>query len=100
MYLVLTSKPGQFRTEMGEGLVAVESYDYLFCGRTKARFVIAELTGTLAATRVKIVDESGEPSVNHVPAKFLEKFDTVAEARRELHHLTSFGSIDTTLVRV
>lgn len=100
MYLVLTSKPGQFRTEIGDGLVAVESYDYVFCGRIKARFVIAELTGLLASTRVRVVDESGEPSVNSVPAKFLEKFDSVADARRELEHLTSFGSIDTALVRV
>ncbi|QHI98594.1 ferredoxin [Xylophilus rhododendri] len=100
MYLVLTSKPGQFRTEMGEGLAAVQSYDYVFCGRVKARFVIAELTGALATTRVKVIDESGEPSVNSVPAKFLERFDTVEAALRELHHLTSFGSIDTALIRV
>jgi len=99
MYLVLTSKPGQFRTEIGAGLLPVESYDYIFCGRTKARFVIAELTGELAATRVRVVDESGEPSVNLVPAKFLESFDSVADARRALEDLTSFGSIDTALVR-
>lgn len=99
MYLILTSKPGQFRTEMGEGLVAVESYDYLFCGRVRARFVIAELTGELARTRVRVVDESGEPSINSVPAKFLEKFDTAEAARRELQHLCSFGSIDTSLLR-
>ncbi|WP_198971375.1 ferredoxin [Xylophilus sp. ASV27] len=100
MYLVITSKPGQFRTETGAGLEPVESYDYLFCGRTKARFVIAELTGDLAATRVRVVDESGEPSVNLVPAKFLERFESVAQARGALRHLTSFGSIDTALVRV
>jgi len=99
MYLILTSKPGQFRTEMGEGLAVAESYDYLFCGRIKARFVIAELTGELARTRVRVVDESGEPSVNSVPAKFLEKFDSVEAALRELQHLCSFGSIDTALVR-
>lgn len=100
MYLILTSKPGQFRTEIGDGLVPVESYDYLFCGRVKARFVIAELTAPLAATRVRVVDESGEPSVNLVPAKFLQRFDSTADALSELRHLTQFGSIDTALVQV
>lgn len=99
MFLILTSKPGQFRTEMGDGLAAVESYDYLFCGRVKAHFVIAELVGELARTRVRVIDESGEPSVNSVPAKFLEKFDSIAAARQELQHLCAFGTQDTALVR-
>jgi hypothetical protein len=100
MFLILTSKPGQFRTEAGDGLRPVESHDYVFCGRTLARFVIAELTGELSATRVRVVDETGDPVVNRVPAKFLEKFETVADARRELEQLTAFGSADTVLVKV
>ncbi|MES2186003.1 MAG: ferredoxin [Pseudomonadota bacterium] len=99
MYVILTSKPGQFRTEIGEGLRPAESYDYLFCGRCKARFVIAELLSDPTTTRVVVVDESGAPAVNRVPVKFLEKFDTVARARRELEHLTRFGSVDTVLVK-
>ena len=30
MYVVLTTKPGEFRTEITNGLKAVESYDYIF----------------------------------------------------------------------
>ena len=43
MYVVLTTKPGEFRTEITAGLKAVESYDYIFYGRKRANFTIAEL---------------------------------------------------------
>lgn len=96
MYVILTSKPGQFRTETGPGLRPVESYDYLFCGAHKARFVIAEL---LHDTKVTIVDETPPPSVNVIPSKHLERFDTVERARGALESLTAFGRMDATLLR-
>lgn len=96
MYVILTSKPGQFRTEPAPGLQPVESYDYLFYGRPRALFVIARMHGE---PRVKIVDEADPPAVNHVPAKFLEKFETLEGARQELRHLCAFGDMDTALVR-
>jgi ferredoxin len=96
MYVILTSKPGQYRTEIGAGLVAMEAWDYLFCGRVRARFVIAELT---AETRIRVVDETPPPIVNLVPSKFLEKFDTVEGARRQLEELSRFGAMDVSLVR-
>jgi hypothetical protein len=33
-----------------------------------------------------------------VPSKFLEKFETLERARRELQYLCAFGDMDTTLV--
>jgi len=96
MYVILTSKPGQFRTEAGEGLRPVEHYDYLFCGRLRAQFVIAELLGP---TRVRVVDETEPVTVNLVPSKFLETFETVDAARHELDHLCRFGDLDARLVR-
>src|SRR5215212_10706602 len=89
MYVILTSKPGQFRTELTDGLTPVEAWDYLFCGRTRARFVIAELA---RETKVRVVDEAPPPVVNLVPTKFLERFDSLEAARRELAHLTTFGA--------
>ncbi|WP_325345064.1 ferredoxin [Xylophilus sp.] len=100
MYVILTSKPGQFRTEAGAGLRPVQAYDYLFFGRPKARFVIAELTGELAGTRVRVIDESGHGAVNPVPVKFLERFDSAEDALHELGHLIRFGSMQTALVPV
>ncbi len=97
MYVILTSKPGQFRTESGPGLRPVESYDYLLCGTRKARFVIAELRHD---TKVTIVDETPPACVNVVPSKLLERFDTVERARGALESLTAFGRMDTTLLRL
>lgn len=97
MYVILTSKPGQFRTEPSEGLRICEKYDYLFYGQKKAHFMIAEL---LKPVHVRVVDETGPPIVNGVPSKFLEKFETVEAARKELKTLTSFGGMDTKLQEV
>lgn len=89
MYVILTSKPGQFRTELVDGVRPVEAYDYIAAGKLRARFVIAELA---RETKITVVDEAPPPVVNHVPSKFLERFDSVEEARQELEQLTSFGS--------
>ena len=63
MYVILTSKPGQFRTEITEGLNPLEAYDYLFYGQKKAHFVIAELVKD--DTRIRVVEEVSE-IVNNV----------------------------------
>ena len=96
MYVILTSKPGQYKTEIGEDLQPVEAYDYLFCGRKRAHFVIAELA---RETKITIVDESSPPIVNHVPSKVLAKFETVEAARDELKSLTHFGGMNMSLVK-
>ena len=97
MYVILTSKPGEFRTEVVDGLEPVESYDYTFCGRMKAHFVIAEIT---APTKVRIVDETPPLVVNLVPTKFLEKFRTVEGARHELEQLAGTGGSEFVLTKV
>jgi hypothetical protein len=94
MYIILTSKPGQFRTEIIGGLRPVEAYDYLFYGRNLAHFVIAELVDE--STRVRVVEDE-TAIVNDVPSKFLEKFESVEGALKELRHLTTFGHMDTAL---
>ena len=76
---------------------AVEAYDYAFCGRSRARFVIAQVEGE---PKVRIVEESSSPAVNLVPSKFLPRFDSVEKARRELESLVGFGSLDVSLTRL
>ncbi len=95
-YVILTSKPGAFRTEISPGLIPVEAYDYTAQGRLRAHFVIAELQHE---TRLRVVDEAAAPVLNLVPSKFLPKFATVEAARAELAHLTRFRSVAATLVR-
>ena len=95
-YVILTSKPGAFRTELVDGLRVVETYDYVFCGRRRAIFVIAELERPV---RLRVVDERPPEVVNEVPSKFLERFASVDAAMRELRHLTTFGGMDAVLCR-
>lgn len=95
-YVILTSKPGQFRTEISPGLVAVESYEYLAQGKLRACFVIAELQHE---TKLRVVDEAAAPILNLVPSKFLPRFPTLAAARAELEHLTRFRSVEAALVK-
>lgn len=88
-YVILTSKPGQFRTEPSADLRPIEAWDYLCDGRVRARFLLAELP---TPTRVRVIDESGQDTVNSVPSKFLESFSDLDSARRELRNLCSYGS--------
>ncbi len=97
MYVILTSKPGQFRTELVAGLQAIEAYDYLFCGRKRAHFVIAELEREV---RIRIVEEGVRAVVNNVPSKFLPHFATLEQARAELRQLAGNGALDAALVKL
>ncbi|MEK9801976.1 MAG: ferredoxin [Curvibacter sp.] len=96
MYIILTSKDGEFDTEAGDGIQAVETHDYYFYGQHKATFVISELQ---QESRIQ-VRSAGEPTlVNSLPTKFLEKFNSLEAARRELASLTLFGNLQTQLVK-
>lgn len=98
MYVILTTKPGQFRTELTADFEPMERYEYLFCGRKKADFTIAALA--VPAPRVTIVEDGEPPLVNCIPAKFLPQFDSLEQARAELLQLAHFGSSqDISLVR-
>lgn len=97
MYVILTTKPGQFTTEVTEGLTPVESYDYIFYGRKRANFTIAEVND---GTRITIVEDEPPRITNRVPSKLFEKFDTLEEARSELDTLTHYGSMEIELQRV
>lgn len=97
MYIVLTSKPGIYRTESNDDIRVIEAWDYVLEGRVRARFHLGEL---LRDTRVKVIEEGDRPTINTVPSKFLERFDTLESARRELRSLCSFGTLDSRLVAV
>jgi len=97
MYVLLTTKPGEFKTVVTEGLRPVESYDYFFYGRKRANFTIAELSDSL---KIKIIEDEPPQIVNDVPSKLFEKFETIEDARNELQTLTTYGSMDTRLQKV
>ena len=76
-------------------MTAVEAYDYLFCGRKRAHFVIAELAREV---KIRIVDDGAV--VNLVPSKFLPRFATLDKARAELAQLAGNGALNAELVRL
>jgi hypothetical protein len=97
MFVILTSRPGQYRTELGDGLRSCEAYEYTFHGQTKASFVIAELPREV---KVRVIDETPPERINDIPSKFLEHFVSVEAARARLRTLTRFGGLDTALRKI
>jgi len=97
MYVVLTSKPGIYRTEPGADIELIAAWDYVLHERVRAHFQLGRL---IRETRVRVVDEGDASSVNWVPSKFLERFDTPDDGRRELERLCRFGTLDARLVPV
>lgn len=95
MFVILTSKPGQYSTHANADIEPLEAWDYVFYGRLQAQFVIGRL---LRETRVKVVEHDDASIVNWVPSKFLERFDTLQSAHAELAHLSHFGALDAKLV--
>lgn len=94
MYIVLTSKPGEYRSEPGEGVKVVASYDYFFYGSKKAQFAIAQIT---EPARVLIIEEGPSGTINNITTRQMEKFSTQEQAYQELQGLTRFGSIQAEL---
>lgn len=95
-YAVLTSKPGIYHSEPGADVEIVETYDYVFCSKTKAVFQIVRAPGP---TRVRIVEDAPPHTVNVVPTRVLERFATLEEARCAIGQLANFGTLDAALVR-
>jgi len=96
MYIILTSKPGQYRSLADNDTVVVEAYDYLFYGRLKAVYEVARLHD---GTAVRITETDPPYVSNDIPLKFLDKFDTLEAARAELEQLIRYGNLDARLQR-
>ncbi|MCQ9617744.1 ferredoxin [Paenalcaligenes niemegkensis] len=96
MYVVLTTKPGEYRSEGGEGVETIAAYEYRFYGKTKAIFTIAKINED---SRVLIIEEGPGGTTNNITTRQMEKFDTVDDAYAELESLTNFGSIDAELIK-
>jgi len=97
-FVLLTSKPGRYRTCPPAGSEVVEHWEYRFCGRAHASHMIVRIEGArLAATRIRIVDVQGPPVINEVPVKFIALYRTPAAARAVLEQLVTRGGGDSGL---
>lgn len=97
MYVILTTKPGVFKTELSDGLTAVEAYDYILFGKRQAQFVIARIEGS---PKIHIVEDEPPHVANRVPSKFLQKYESIGAAHRELLHLAKFSRGDASLEKI
>ncbi|CAM3385853.1 Ferredoxin [Bordetella sputigena] len=95
-YVVLTSKPGIYRSEPPSGASVVETYDYAFYGKPTAVFQIVRLA---ADARVRIVEEAPPHTVNVVPVRVMERYALLEDARRALGDLVTFGTLQATLIK-
>lgn len=94
MFVILTSKPGQYTTHANPDIELLEAWDYLFYGRKQAQFCVGRL---IRETRVRVVEADDSAIVNWVPSKFLERFATLEQAHHELQSLCQFGNLDAKL---
>lgn len=97
MFVILTSKPRQYMTHPNADIDLLEAWEYRFCGELQAQFVVGRL---LRETRVRVVETDGSGTANLVPSKFLERFESLDAAHRELQTLCNYGSLDAKLVPV
>ena len=95
MFIVLTSRPGQYRSEPTPGITPLETHDYFYGKRHVAAFVVARLD---TPTRVRIVDEA-EGDANLVPTKFFEQFESVPDALASLQSLVGSDPATARLTR-
>ena len=84
MYIILTSKPGRFKSEICGSAKLIEAYMYTFFKDLKAKFFIYQINGDI---KIKITDETPPMVTNYFSSKFLEKFTSIEEARSELKTL-------------
>lgn len=97
MYVILTRRPGRFRTEPGPGIEPLEAHELHADDRLRACFVIARLD---RETRVQVIDDDPAQPVNSIPSKFLPRFASLQAARDELAQLTRYDHGHTRLVSV
>jgi hypothetical protein len=95
MYITLTSKPGQFNSEISGSAILIEAYDYFFYKDLRAKFVIYQIDSDV---RVKISDETPPMVTNYISSKFLKKFFSIEEARAELNTLAPINNQNIKLI--
>lgn len=96
MYVLITSKPGEYDAIPGDGVTPVKRFDYFFYDRKRASYVIAEVQSSSARVGIRELDEQG--TCNSVPIKFFESFESVEDAEKELASLAQVGDGNVSLV--
>lgn len=85
-YIVLTNKD-TFQTILkNDGLEIVETYDFYFFEKLKAKYTIAKILDE--NIKIQLYEQyEGKEYINQISVKFFEKFDTLEAAREELNEI-------------
>lgn len=86
MYVLLTSKVNEYDAVPDRGMTLIKTFDFYFYDRRTTVFSVARVDAADARVRITEVGEGG--SVNSIPVKFFESFDSLEAAEAELGHLT------------
>ena len=86
-FIILTNKE-DYQTDLNnDGLKVIETYDYFFFDKLKAKYTIAEVLSD--DIKIKLIEESNDKTyINEIHIKFFEAFETIDEAKEELNELS------------
>ncbi|MBD8004324.1 hypothetical protein [Bacillus norwichensis] len=92
-FILLTNKE-TFQTDLNnEGLEIVETYNFYFFNKLRAKYTIAKVLDEKA--KIKMSEEyHGKEYVNYIRVKFFEHFDTIEEVREELYEIADKNDSD------
>lgn len=97
MIVLVTNKPGVYRTELTPDMRTESAFEYMFYGECKAIFKIVETQGD---GHVHIVEEQEPHYRSSIPVKLLPAYDDISAAERDIADLTRGHDDNIKLVRV
>lgn len=92
-FILLTNKDS-FQTDLNnDGLEIVETYNFYFFDKLRAKYSIARVLDEKAKIKMSESYE-GKEYVNYIRVKFFEHFETIEEVREELFEIVDKDHAD------
>ncbi|MGO4886701.1 hypothetical protein ACJ2A9_03000 [Anaerobacillus sp. MEB173] len=95
-YIILTNKE-DYQTDLNnKGLQQIETYNYLFFGKLKAKYTICKVIDD--SIKIQLIEEKdGVSYINDIPVKFFEPYENIEQAQDELKELSGPDNDDSKL---
>ncbi len=84
-YILMTSKVNEYVAEPEHGVTIVKVFDHYLFDQKRSEFSVGRVEAPDARVRISELGEGG--TVNSIPFKFFESFDSVEAAEAELQEL-------------
>ena len=98
MYIIYGSKKNVYKSIPLNGVKTVESYEYKFFGKIKLELSIGKVSNL--KSKIKVIDCTSENCINLISEKFFGDFKNIADARKEIKTLISFGNLNTEMKQI